>query len=642
MEQYCERYYTIGIAGHIDHGKTTLTKTLTGVNTDRLKEEKERQISIELGFAPFRLPNGNQVGVVDVPGHERFIRQMIAGVAGIDMVLLVIAADEGIMPQTVEHMEILEYLGAKHGIVVVTKSDLVDQEWLEMVQEEIREWLKERFHSTMPIIPVSATTGAGMEELISNIQKLLDVLPGRNTNGPFRLPVDRVFTKKGIGTIVTGTVYQGKISEGDVLTLLPQGINIKVRQVHVHNNHSSVACAGQRTALNLAGIDREKVKRGDTLVSPGFFQSTTRVDIHLQMLPHLDFHIKRHSRVRLHVATSELIAKVLFFDRNELKPGEEVYAQLELEEPVVLKRGDPIIIRRLSPLTTIGGGRVIDPYTKKYKFGQDSAVKIKEKDQHDATASIEFFFQEVGFSTRSQATRHLAIDEMELDEWLKQAIDQGKVAYFPEEQYVIDHKWEQNCIKTMEQTLRLFHDKYPMRNGMKKAELKSRHFSEIPDKVWNLLLQNAMEENRIDAQENWVALAHFHPNIPDYLQAKSENLVSLLSPSDLKVMEWEEAMAKVGIISADGEDLKNFLVSSKQLIPLSPQLLVSRNVWEQAVERLRMNHSTAVEFSPGEAKDVLNISRKYLIPFLESLDAFGLTVRLENTRKWNLENAPDL
>ncbi|MBO8172755.1 MAG: selenocysteine-specific translation elongation factor [Bacillaceae bacterium] len=629
-----ERHYTIGIAGHIDHGKTTLTRKLTDVDTDRLKEEKERNISIELGFAPFSLPDGKRVSIVDVPGHERFVRQMIAGVAGIDLVLLVIAADEGIMPQTREHSDILQFLGVKNGIVVITKTDLVDDEWLQLVQDEVENWMKETSFADMPVIPVSAETGEGVDRLVVKIQEMLSDLLGRDASGPFRLPIDRVFTKKGIGTVVTGTVYQGSVSEGDRLELLPNKQEVKVRQVHVHNEQKKQAFAGQRTALNLSGIDLEEIQRGDTLVSPGYFEATERIDIRFQMLKDLSFSVKQRSRVRIHTATSEVIGKIIFFDRNELLPGDEVYAQLDLEEPLVVKKGDPFILRRLSPVDTIGGGQVLDPYAEKYRFGQATVEKLKQKAQDDPLSSLRTFIQDAGYATVQQAARHLAVDEDQVAKWVEQFVEQGSILYFADEQYIVDRtglgRWEEQIRSVLED----YHEKHPMRAGLNKAEMKSRYFSGMPEKLWHLFLDYEQEREFLRSRDEWVSLYSFEPEVPGSLAAKAEQVVQKIESAGIKVPDWKAVAGEVGIPAKDMDDLKNYLIYKGTLLPLTEDMVISRRVFDEKVSELAASDVVKQPFTPAEAKTVLDVSRKYLIPFLELLDTQGYTVRHDNKRKW--------
>jgi len=370
------KHLILGTAGHIDHGKTSLVKALTGTDTDRLKEEKARGITIELGFAHLELPGGIEFGVVDVPGHEKFVRAMVAGVAGMDLVMLVIAADEGIMPQTREHLDILRLLGVRAGLVALTKSDMVEPDWLPLVQEEVREFVAGTFLETAPIIPVSSKTGAGLDELKAALALLAEAAAEKKRDGAFRLPVDRVFTVAGFGTVVTGTLLAGEIRIGDELELLPKGIGGRVRGIQAHGSKADSGQAGQRLAVNLQGIDLDQVQRGDVVVPANVFRTTRRVDVRLDHLTAAPRDLKHRSNVRFHTGTSEVTAQVLLLERSSLPPGETAYAQLRLAEPLLLVSGDPYLIRTASPAATIGGGIVLDPFPPARRRRSDEALKL--------------------------------------------------------------------------------------------------------------------------------------------------------------------------------------------------------------------------------------------------------------------------
>src|ERR671923_1201815 len=359
----------MGTAGHIDHGKTQLIKTLTGIDTDRLKEEKERGITIDLGFAHLTCEDGTEVGVIDVPGHERFVRNMLAGVGGIDLVMLVIAADEGVMPQTREHLAICQLLRVKGGLVALTKADLVDEDWLELVTEDTREFLKGTFLEGKPIVPVSAKTAQGIDELKRALQELVVRVPPKQSEGKFRLPVDRVFTIRGFGTVVTGTLFSGMIRVEDRVQIYPKGIEAKVRGLQVHNAGVPEAVAGQRTAVNLQGIEKVELERGDVLGRPGEFLPTFMLDAVLQHLADAPRPLRHRARVRLHVGTSEIMGRVILLDRDELAPGEETYVQFRLEAPAIALPRDRFVIRSYSPVQTIGGGMLLDVQPAKHRRG---------------------------------------------------------------------------------------------------------------------------------------------------------------------------------------------------------------------------------------------------------------------------------
>ena len=371
------RFHIIGTAGHVDHGKTVLINTLTGVNTDRLKEEQVRGISIDLGFAPFTLPDGSVAGVIDVPGHERFIHNMLAGIGGIDLVLLVVDVNEGVMPQTREHLQILELLKIPRGILVLTKCDMAEEEWIDIVEEEVREILAGTFMANAPCCRVSAIRGSGIPELTAEIQQILQKLPPRDEDGPTRLPIDRHFTVSGFGTVVTGTLLSGKIGVGDTVEVLPPGEAVRVREIQVHGRKSDVAHAGQRVALNLAGLERANLQRGAIVGTGGFYSLAERIDARLTLLPEAPRPIKFRDPIHLHLGTARVTARVILLDRDELEPGESALVQFLLDTPLVAHRQDRFIVRSYSPMTTIGGGLVIDPNPVKHRrFRQEVMLAL--------------------------------------------------------------------------------------------------------------------------------------------------------------------------------------------------------------------------------------------------------------------------
>ena len=362
------RQYILGTAGHIDHGKT-LVKALTGIDTDRLKEEKERGITIELGFAHLTLPGGKVLGIVDVPGHEKFVKNMVAGATGIDLVALVIAADEGVMPQTREHLEICQLLKIRHGIVVLTKIDMVDEEWLELVREDVREYLSKTFLASAPIVEVSAITGQGIDNLVQVLDKVFQKLPEKEAGHIFRLPIDRVFTMRGFGTVITGTTVSGQIRIGDEVTFYPQGIESKVRGIQVYNREVNEVHAGLRTAINLQGVEKAAIERGNVLASKDSLKTTHMIEVHLELLPSAPRKFKNRAKVRFHSGTCEIISTLVLLDRDELSPGQTCYAQIRLEEPTAVLRNDHYVLRSYSPVQTIGGGEIL-----KRPAGQEEKV----------------------------------------------------------------------------------------------------------------------------------------------------------------------------------------------------------------------------------------------------------------------------
>ena len=361
------KHIILGTAGHVDHGKTSLIKALTGIDTDRLKEEKARGITIELGFASLALPGGVKLGIVDVPGHERFIKNMVAGASGIDMVMMVIAADEGVMPQTREHLQICSFLGIRKGMVVISKTDVVTEEWLELVKEDVATFLAGSFLEGAPVIPVSAATKAGLEDLLGMLNQIAETIGEDPDPGIFRLPVDRVFTMKGFGTVITGTLMSGMIELGENVEILPPGISSKIRGIQVHNASVERAEAGQRTAVNFQGLEKESIRRGDVVVRPGSLLPSRTLDVCFEYLGGFERKLKNRAQVRFHYGTSEIMARLIPMDREEVKSGEKIFAQLVLDEPAVAIAGDRFVIRSYSPVTTIGGGLIADPHPPKHK-----------------------------------------------------------------------------------------------------------------------------------------------------------------------------------------------------------------------------------------------------------------------------------
>lgn len=622
-------HYTIGIAGHIDHGKTTLTKQLTGVDTDRLKEEKERSISIELGFAPFSLPDGRIVGIIDVPGHERFIRQMIAGAVGIDLVVLVVAADEGVMPQTREHAHILSLLGMEKGVIAVTKADAVDEEWLELVLEETKIWASGTFLANAPAIPVSGKTGAGIKQLQEAIAEGLEGVQPKSSHAPARLPIDRVFTIKGAGTVVTGTLYEGTVAEGMSLTILPGGGDARVRRAHVHNQWVEAAYAGQRVALNLTGDKIEHIRRGMTAAAPGYFRSTERMDVQVRMLDGQAVVMKQRSRVRIHIGTSEVIGKLIFFDRNEWKPGEEAVAQLEFEEPVIAKKGELFIIRRLSPVMTLGGGKVLDPYAQRHRFGYETVERLQRLAKGQTDEQVVQFLERNGYASAEEIQKQLGIGIVEFEEAWRQI--EGTV--LNGNMYVLSSvldKW----LEQIRSELALYHRQYPLRFGYDRASLKGKIALDMSDRAWRAVLIEGVHRGIFVESENMVHLTEFVPELPRRYRQQIEAALTEWRQSELTVPSWKELMQRHEVPEAEAGDLRTYLLGTEEAIELTDDMYINKKKWEEGVRKLQEVSGQEDGLTPAFAKEALGLSRKYVIPFLESLDRAGLTRRTEAGRIW--------
>jgi selenocysteine-specific elongation factor len=623
-----QRFYTIGMAGHIDHGKTSLTKALTNVDTDRLKEEKERQISIELGFAPLYEDDEIQISVIDVPGHERFIRQMIAGVAGIDLVVLVVAADEGVMPQTREHLDILGFLGIQNGIVAITKIDRVDAEFIDLVKDDIMVELQDTVFADAPFILVDSLSQKGIDSLKSIIIETLKAQEMRDLKGAFRLPVDQVFTVKGQGTVVRGTVYEGSVEEGQTLLVMPKGLEVKARQIQVHHKQAQKAFAGQRTAINLSGVSKEDVDRGDVLVSSEHFIVTKTIDVAIRVVEDLEHMIKQRMPIKLHIGTTEVMGRIVFFDRNELKEENgEILCQLRLEEEILTKRGDRFIIRRPSPQETIGGGWVIEPRGQKYRFGEHTIEELEKKKVGSPKERVTAALIEAKSLPLSELIKHTALDE----EVLKEVLQGQDFIFYSGKEYTL-----QTIIDSIEEDiydhLQEFHQKNPMKIGLNKAELLQSLNKRYNKGLIDFGIENGMINGVFTRKGQFVQLASFVPHVPSSWQKRIENMLIEIKKDGLKVRYLNDYLNSAGIPNSLVGDIKKFMEEQGQLVMLDDQFAYSSEEFETAVDILRAK--TGVEFEVGDAKDILGVSRKYIIPFLEKLDTLKLTKRVENKRVW--------
>ncbi|WP_088105256.1 selenocysteine-specific translation elongation factor [Halalkalibacter urbisdiaboli] len=628
------KYFTIGMAGHIDHGKTSLTRALTNVDTDRLKEEKERNISIELGYAPFKLDDEFEVSIIDVPGHERFIRQMIAGVAGIDLVILVVAADEGVMPQTREHLDILSLLGIERGMIAVSKADRVDEEIQEIVELDIREAIEGTFLEEAPFFFVDSLSGNGIDGLKSGIRESLVNVTERNAHGAFRLPIDQVFTVHGQGTVVRGTVYEGVIEEGDMLAVLPQGYSVRARQIQVHHQQRSSGRAGQRVAVNIGGITKQSITRGNVLVAPGYYESTTTIDISLKMTKTLTYPLKQRGAIKLHIGTAEIYGKIVFFDRNELLENDgEIFCQLRLDQPIVTRRGDRFILRRPTPMETIGGGRVIDAHGERYRFGVETISMLAKKSEGTPEELITSVLiekkllpiQELAQQTGLQPeTVQTIIEDMKGREELFQ-LPSGEVTV-----RTVVHSLRDAVV----QQLQAYHEQHPLREGIIKAELIQGLAKTFPKRLSEWLIQLHDDVFRVNGP--YVASKSHQAHPPQQWGKRIEQAEKALKEEGLTVTPLEQHLQAQKIPETLYSDLLHYFTRQAIVYQLDEKLYIHQEPFKNAVLRLFSKSNT--QFSLQQAKEVTELSRKYLVPFLEKLDQLELTSRLENERKWRTTN----
>jgi selenocysteine-specific elongation factor len=634
----------IGTAGHIDHGKTTLVKRLTGIETDRLKEEKQRGISIELGFAPFNLPSGQKAAIVDVPGHERFIRHMLAGAFGIDMVLFTIAADEGVMPQTREHADIIEMLGVDKGIVVITKKDMVDEEWLMMVEEDIREYIEGTILKGSPIMAVSAVTGEGIPELLQTIEKVAATVVEKPILGHARLPIDRVFTIAGFGTVVTGTLWSGQIKVGDTLELMPVQKMVKVRTLHVHNEKVNTAYAGQRVAVNLQGIEVSDIKRGYLLAEGGYLTPSYRVDTKLRLLDGSLRTLRNWNRVRFHLGTDETLGRVVLLDRDELTPGEEAFVQIVMEKPVVAYKGDPFVIRYYSPVDTIGGGTILDPnapHQKRFKEDVLNDLAVKEEGSlYDIVLhELENSAQEL---TVADLVKKTGNPEQRIKDEIDQLLDDEKIVDISGKgNYYFSYHGLELIYEQIANTIIRYQRQYPLRSGYPKEDMRSRLFAKFNPKVFNTMVKYFETEGRLKSKNNLISAPDFVPKPGDKEKRTMAIINNLMRDRLFSPPGLDEISTAAGLPEPDLGEILAYLTEQGELVKINESLYFAKAAIEKGQQLLDEHFALEKELTLATMRDILNTSRKYALPLIEYYDRMHFTRRVGDIRvKHNLNQKP--
>jgi selenocysteine-specific elongation factor len=627
----------LGTAGHIDHGKTSLIKAITGTNTDRLKEEQIRGITIELGFASLDLPSGQHLGIVDVPGHEKFVKNMVAGATGIDIVAMVIAADEGIMPQTREHMEICALLGIEFGIVVLTKVDLVDEEWLELVKDEIQTFTQASFLENAPVVAVSSATGQGIPEFIDALESLCKSVPARPSSGLFRLPVDRVFTMKGFGTVITGSLLSGHVQVGDTITVYPQAIRSKVRGIQVHNESVPQAESGMRTAINFQGLEKSAVNRGDVLAFPDTLMPSYMVDIWLTYLASAKKPLKNRTRVRFHTGTNEILGNIILLETEEIEPGTTVAAQIRLDAPVVLVRDDRFVIRSYSPVRTIGGGRVINPIPPKHKrFRPEVVSGLKRIAEGSCEEIIDYQVQQAGVQGVGFAALKLMtnVSDKQLANGIQNLLSKRVLIQTDKENRIYIHRSTMESIESqIRDHLGAYHLKYPLKPGMPKEELKSKLPPSLGVKFFNQVLNQLVKTEGIVYDEDSVRLiAHKVSLAVDQADVR-EKILETYRRSGLQPPYFKELGSTLNIDSAQAKDVLMLLVDHGQLFKVKEDLFFSAEAITDLKARLVAFLEANAELSTPQFKEMTGVSRKYLIPLIEYFDATHVTIRIGDIRK---------
>ncbi len=629
------RYHIIGTAGHVDHGKTVLINKLTGINTDRLKEEQERGISIELGFAPFKLADGSMVGVVDVPGHEKFIHNMLAGIGGIDLVLLVVDVNEGVMPQTREHLQILQLLQIPRGILVLTKCDLAEEDWIDIVEEEVRETLAGTFLVDAPCCRVSALLGDGIEELQQTIQKILAQLPPRDEDGPTRLPIDRHFTMSGFGTVVTGTLLSGRIRIGDMVEVLPPGESVRVREVQVHGQKANEARAGQRVALNLAGLERSDLVRGAVVASPGFFTMTERFDARLNLLPEAPRPLKFRDPVHLHMGTAKVTARVALLDRDELQPGESVLAQIHLDSPLVAHRQDRFIIRSYSPMTTIGGGQIIDPAPAKHKrFRAEVMQALKELESGEGSFIVQKL-AELGCVKLKELEQASGLGRERITALLDSLAAADQVCRLGDQWVTIQtaRAWQ----RVMVDVVGNYHRDTPLLPGIPHATLKATLPAKVAPKAFDQLLSELVDSAQLVQRQEWIALAGFTPSPTAEQTLLLQKLEKVYRDAGVEAKGRVDMLALAKVPDSQVEALLAYLFANGTLVRLNDDSFIHREAYRQAVAALKAHFAAQETLTLAQFRDLIGSARKQTQAVLEYFDALKYTMRKGDERvAWQL------
>ncbi len=626
------RHVVAGTAGHIDHGKSSLVQALTGIDPDRLKEEKERGITIDIGFAHLELEDGLTLGIVDVPGHERFVKNMLAGVGGIDLVMLVIAADEGVMPQTREHLAICQLLRVRSGLVVLTKADLAESDWLELVQEDVRSFLRGTFLDGAPILPVSAKTGQGLPALREALRTLARAVPSRGTDATFRLPIDRVFTIRGFGTVVTGTVASGQLGLDERVEVYPRDVQAKVRGIQTHGRPVSVAAAGQRAAVNLQGIERAAIERGDVLSLPGLLQPTYMLDATCELLADAPAPLKTRQRVRFHVGTSEVMARVHPVAGTAIEPGQTGYVQLRLEAPVIALPRDRYVIRSYSPMVTIGGGELLDVAPAKARRSAGLVERLRTLETGAPAAVLEAHIQRVGAGgvRTAELRARTAFGPEALRGNLQDLVARERVLVVDREWYVHAEAAERLAREAAAE-LAAFHTREPLKPGMSKEELRTR-LGGLEERVFLALLDRFAAAGILVVDKDKVRGATHAVRLTAAQQVASDRLEAEFRTAGVAPPTLEEAFAKLGLSGPSAQAMAQLLVDGRRLVRIREGLYFHTEPLQAAVGRVLAFLREHQAITPQEIKDLLGISRKYAIPLLEWLDTQRLTARVGDKR----------
>jgi len=621
----------VGTAGHIDHGKTTLIRALTGRNTDRWEEEQRRGITIDLGFTWFDLPVGDRVGIIDVPGHERFINNMVAGVIGMDLVLLVIAADEGVMPQTREHLDILSLLGIEKCIVVLNKCDLVEEDWLELVREDVKEELKGTFCEHAPIAEVSAATGRGLPELIALIERMTrEEVAGKDVDTIPRLPIDRVFSMSGFGTVITGTLISGRIRKEDTLEAFPIGKTCKIRSIQVHGQDSESCSAGQRVAINISNIKKQELRRGCVLAPPNSMKNTMMLDVRLNMLPSSRRTIENRTRLHLFTGTEEVLCRAVLMDAEELGPGDSGLVQLRLEEEIAVRRGDRFIVRFYSPMETIGGGVVIEANPQKKKRFDQKALKemaLKEEGGHGEMIELLVKQHSEAAVSAAEIARLTAISPEEAMEEIRALEAQGLIASFPmkKDVYLWHTSHERKLRQGIADMLTAFHRANPYKTGCRKAEIRMKLMQKVKPNVFEEFMLRLERAGEIALLGELVSLPGYTPPHDEAYEKARALALKAMAEAGYEFLKLSDI--PLGVEGETAEDIAHLLCLEGELVRISDGVYTLSSLAKRAEEAVRARLAQTGLITIAELRDMLGTSRKNAKPLLEYLDEIKVTRR---------------
>lgn len=625
----------IGTAGHVDHGKSTLIAALTGTHPDRLKEEQAREMTIELGFGWLTLPNGEEVGIVDVPGHRDFIENMLSGIGGIDAALLVIAADEGIMPQTKEHLAILDLLQIPAGLIVLTKTDLApDSGWLDLVEMDIRAAVSETVLRDAPIIRVSAKTKTGLDVLITTLSKILEEKPERLDLSRPRLPIDRVFSMSGFGTVVTGTLSDGHFTVGDEVEILPSGLAGRIRGLQTHKKKEETAMLGSRTAVNISGINTELIRRGEVVVHPNQYQATRRVDVRFRLLKDVSSSIKHGDEVKFFVGASETIAALRLLGVEELLPGEEGWLQLELRDPVVTVRGDKYILRRPSPSETLGGGVIVDhqPKSRHKRFNEDTLRSLESLTQGSPADILLEAALALNAAPIKEMVTKSRLESLTAETALAELINTGQLIVLEEGTLAgtsnilaiaLPH-WNALNGKIL-QTIETHHKQFPLRRGIPREELKSK--LKLAPRIFNVIINKLITDRSITDHSVWLAKPNHEIKFTGTEQLKVKDLMRKFDQNPYVTPSVKECQSEVG------DEIVNALIELGELATVSQDVIFRKKDYDALVAKVRSTIEANGEITLAEARDTLGTTRKYAQALLEHLDTIGVTLRAGDARR---------